>query len=81
MRIRQTLAAWSLAVAFAGGAMQAQGARLTDGTAVRLRLTADVVSASATVGARVDLVTAQPVTVQGVVVIPEGLWPGARCRW
>jgi hypothetical protein len=39
---------------------------------VRVRLTADVTSSQASVGARVDLEVAQPVTLEGVVVIPEG---------
>jgi hypothetical protein len=52
--------------------MQAQAARLADGTAVRVRLAADLLSSQAVEGARVDLVIAQPVTLQGVVVIPPG---------
>jgi hypothetical protein len=52
--------------------VQAQAARLADGTAVRVRLTADLVSSQAVVGARVDLEIAQPVTLQGVVAIPSG---------
>jgi hypothetical protein len=51
---------------------QAQTARLADGTAVRVRLTSDLMSSQAVVGARVDLETAEPVTLQGVVVIPQG---------
>jgi len=72
MRIRQAVVAWGLVVACAGSVMQAQAARLADGTAVRVRLTANLVSSQAVVGARVDLEIAQPVTLQGVVVIPAG---------
>jgi len=72
MRIRQAVVAWGLIVACAGSMVQAQAARLADGTAVHLRLTADLVSSKAAVGARVDLEIVQPVTLQGVVVIPPG---------
>jgi len=72
MRIRQAVVAWGVIVACAGSMVQAQAARLADGTAVHLRLTADLVSSKAAVGARVDLEIVQPVTLQGVVVIPPG---------
>ncbi len=72
MRIRQAVVAWGWVVFCVGSMVQAQAARLADGTAVHVRLTADVVSSKATVGARVDLEIAQPVTLQGVVVIPPG---------
>ena len=72
MRIRQAVVAWGLVVACAGSMVQAQAARLADGTAVRVRLTADLLSSQAVVGARVDLEIAQPVMLQGVVVIPPG---------
>jgi hypothetical protein len=72
MKIRQTLVAWGWLVAFACSMAQAQTARLADGTAVRVRLTSDLMSSQAVVGARVDLETVEPVTVQGVMVIPQG---------
>ncbi|MGD1104561.1 MAG: PEGA domain-containing protein [Terriglobia bacterium] len=72
MRIRQAVVAWGLVVACAGSMVQAQAARLADGAAVRVRLTADLVSSQAAVGARVDMEIAQPVTLQGVVAIPAG---------
>jgi cell division septation protein DedD len=50
----------------------AQAARLADGTAVRVRLTADLLSSQAAVGARVDMEIAQPVMLQGGVAIPQG---------
>jgi len=59
-------------VACAGSMVQAQAARLADGTTVHVRLKADLVSSQAAVGTRVDLEIAQPVTLQGTVVIPEG---------
>ncbi len=46
--------------------------RLTNGTAVRVRLTKDLLSSRAAVGARVDMEIAQPVSLRGVVVIPPG---------
>jgi hypothetical protein len=51
---------------------QAQTARLADGTAIRVRLTADLLSAQAAVGSRVDMEVAQPVMLQGGVAIPTG---------
>jgi hypothetical protein len=72
MRLRQAVVAWGLVVACAGSIVQAHAARLADGTAVRVRLTADLVSSQASVGARVDLEIAQPVTLQGGVAIPSG---------
>ena len=72
MRIRQAVVVWGLVVACAGSMVQAQAARLADGTAVHVRLTADLVSSRAAVGGRVDLEIAQAVTLQGVVVIPPG---------
>jgi hypothetical protein len=51
---------------------QAQAARLADGTAIRVRLTADLLSSQAAVGARVDMEVAQPVMLQGGVAIPTG---------
>ena len=72
MKLWQAVVAWGLVVGCTGSIVPAQAARLADGTAVHVRLTADLVSARATVGARVDLEIAQPVTLQGVVVIPPG---------
>jgi hypothetical protein len=72
MRIRQAVVAIGLVVACAGSIMPAQAARLVDGTAVHVRLKADVVSSQVAIGARVDLEISQPVMLQGTVVIPEG---------
>jgi hypothetical protein len=72
MRFRQVVVAWGLVAACAGGIVQAQAARLADGTAVHVRLTADLTSSQAVVAARVDLEIAEPVMLQGVVVIPAG---------
>lgn len=72
MEIRQVVMAWGLATALAGASVQARAARLVDGTPVRVRLTADLLSAQAKVGAPVNLEVAQPVMLQGVVVVPEG---------
>ncbi len=72
MRIWQAGVAWGLVVACAGSMVHAQVARLADGTAVRVRLTANLLSSQAVAGARVDLEIAQPVMLQGVVMIPPG---------
>src|SRR5208283_6161422 len=71
MKIRQ-MVVWGLVVACASGMVQAQAARLAEGSVVHVRLTSDLLSAQATVGARVDLEISAPVTLQGVVVIPPG---------
>jgi len=72
MRIKQTVWAWGLVVACASSLVQAQAAHLADGTAVHVRLKADLLSSQAVEGARVDFEIAEPVTLQGVVVIPAG---------
>lgn len=72
MRIRQTVVVWGLAIACAGSVMQGQAAHLAEGTAVRVRLTTDLISSQAVVGARVDLEVVQAVSLQGAVVIPQG---------
>ena len=71
MKIRQVVV-WGLVVACVSSAVQAQAARLAEGSVVHVRLTSDLLSAQATVGARVDLEISAPVTLQGVVVIPPG---------
>jgi hypothetical protein len=72
MRIRQAVVLWGLLVILAGSVAPARAARIPDGTAVRVRLTSDLTSSRAAVGARVDLETAQPLMLQGTVVIPAG---------
>ena len=72
MRFRQAVVAWGLVLACAGSTGQAQAAHLADGTAVHVRLTADLMSSRAVVGTRVELEVAEPVTLQAVVVIPTG---------
>jgi hypothetical protein len=52
--------------------MQAQAARLADGTLVRVRLTADLLSSQAKTGSPVGMEIAAPVMSQGTVVIPQG---------
>ena len=49
-----------------------QPVSLPEGTAVRVRLKADLGSDQATVGNRVDFEVARPVVIQGTTVIPEG---------
>jgi hypothetical protein len=80
MRLRQAWVVWGLVIACAGSIVQAQAARLTDGTAVHVRLTADLLSSQAAVGARVDLEVSQPVMLHGAVAIPAGTtaWGGVQ---
>lgn len=49
-----------------------QRVSLPEGTAVRVRLKADLVSDQAAEGSRVDFEVARPVLIQGMTVIPEG---------
>jgi len=70
MRIRQGWWGWGWVVVCTCSV--AQAAHLADGTAVRVRLTSDLMSSQAVVGARVDLEIAQPVMAEGAVVIPQG---------
>jgi hypothetical protein len=60
-----TLACWS-------APLFAERVRLAEGTPVPVRLKAELAAAEASEGSRVDYVVTRPVTVQGVVVIPEG---------
>lgn len=80
MRLRQAWVVWGLVIACAGSIVQGQAARLTDGTAVHVRLTADLLSSQAAVGARVDLEVSQPVMLHGAVAIPAGTtaWGGVQ---
>jgi len=64
--------AWGLAIACTASVVPAQAARLADGTAIRVRLTMDLLSTHEEVGSRVDMEVAQPVSAEGVVVIPAG---------
>jgi hypothetical protein len=72
MKVRHLAVALALALVYGGGRMQAASVHLAEGTPVRVRLKADLLSAQATEGSRVDFEVAQPVTLQGTVVIPEG---------
>ena len=49
-----------------------QRVSLPEGTAVRVRLRADLMSDQAAEGSRVDFEVARPVVIQGMTVIPEG---------
>ena len=49
-----------------------QRVSLPEGTAVRVRLKADLTSDQAAEGSRVDFEVARPVLIQGMTVIPEG---------
>jgi len=71
MRLRRAaLRGLVIACAITWGHVRA--AQLVDGTAVHVRLTADLLSSHAAVGNRVDLEIASPVTLQGLVAIPVG---------
>ena len=80
MRLRQTVVAWGLLLAGALSVSPARAAKLADGTAVRVRLTSDVLSSKVTVGTRVDFEVAHPVMLQGAVAIPVGavVWGGVQ---
>ena len=49
-----------------------QRVSLPEGTAVRVRLKADLMSDQAAEGSRVDFEVARPVVIQGMTVVPEG---------
>lgn len=72
LRYKLAMVAWSLTILVGAGVGQTCAAQLADGTAVHVRLTADLLSARAAVGNRVDMEVSQPVTLQGVVAIPLG---------
>jgi hypothetical protein len=71
MKIKPALIA-ILILAGAAVFAQADTVRVADGTPIHVRLKADLVSAQVAEGARVDLEVARPVTLNGVVVIPQG---------
>ncbi len=72
MNIRQAVKAWGWLAACACVMAQAQTLRVPDGTQLRVRFTADLLSSQATVGARVDMEVSLPLVSQGVTVIPAG---------
>ena len=80
MKIRQTVVLWGLIAVLAPSMVHAQASTLADGTVVHVRLTADLLSSWAVVGSRVELEIAQPVILEGVVVIPTGspAWGSVR---
>lgn len=72
MKIRQTVVVWGLVAFLTPCMVHAQASSVADGTLVHVRLTADVLSSQVAVGSRVEMEIAEPVTLQGVVLIPEG---------
>jgi len=72
MKIRHVTIAWGFAALLALNVAFAQASRLPAGTRVPVRLTSDLVSSRAVVGARIAMEVARPVTLDGEVVIPEG---------
>ena len=72
MKIRQTMVVWGLIAVLAPSMVRAQAPSLADGTAVHVRLTADLLSSEVVVGSRVEMEVAQPVALQNEVLIPEG---------
>jgi hypothetical protein len=72
MKARQVVVASALVLMCRCGLVQAESVRLADGTAVHVRLKADLLSAQAAQGNRVDFEVVKPVTQDGTVVIPEG---------
>ena len=72
MKFRQLSLVLPLVLLGASGALQAARVRLADGTPVRVRLKADLLSDRTEQGARVDFEVVHAVTVRGMIVIPEG---------
>ena len=65
MRLRQAWVVWGLVIACAGSIVQARAARLNDGTAIHVRLTADLLSSQAAVG----------------LAARHAAWSGGDSRW
>ena len=61
-----------LSVLFSGSLLWAERVRVPDGMPVPVRLKADIRSNQVQPGDRVDFEVARPITVRGLVVIPEG---------
>ncbi len=72
MKTGRTIFILGWAVACACITAQAQTVHVAEGTQVRVRLAADLLSSQATVGATVMMEISQPVISQGVIVIPAG---------
>jgi len=80
MKRKQGLVILGWMLACVVGALPAQAARLAEGTAVRVRLKADLLSSKVTIGTRIDMEVAQPVMLHGAVAIPAGatVWGGVQ---
>ncbi len=72
MRLRRLIWILPLSVSSIAGPAWGERVRVPEGTPVRVRLKADLVSDRAAQGDRVDLEVAQRVTIGGLAVIPGG---------
>ncbi len=72
MKMGPRIFIWGWIAACACMAAQAQTVHVADGTQVRVRLTADLLSSQVAVGATVMMEISQPVISQGLTVIPAG---------
>jgi hypothetical protein len=72
MNLRRLSGGLSLWVLFSGSLLWGERVRLPDGTPVPVRLKSDLRGNQVGPGNRVDFEVAQPVTVRGLVAIPEG---------
>jgi cytoskeletal protein RodZ len=72
MNLRRLSGGLSLWVLFSGSLLWGERVRLPDGTPVQVRLKSDLRADQVAPGNRVDFEVAQPVSVRGLVAIPEG---------
>ncbi len=72
MNLRRLSGGLSLCVLFSGSLLWGERVRVPDGTPIPVRLKTDLRANQVQPGERVDFVVARPVTVRGLVAIPEG---------
>lgn len=72
MNMKGSIVALALSLAAVSSLLFAERVRLAEGTPVRVRLRADLLSSQVDEGSRVDFEVARPVIIRGMVVIPEG---------
>jgi len=72
MNLRRLSGGLSLGILFSGSLLWGERVRVPDGTPIPVRLKTDLRSNQVEPGDRVDFEVARPVTVRGLVAIPEG---------
>jgi hypothetical protein len=72
MNVKHSIGALPLSLLCLSSLLFAERVRLQEGTAVRVRLKAELMSDRVEEGNRVDFEVARPVVVRGMIVIPEG---------